>query len=108
MGRHEVFPNVIRPSERDAVDNGGRCGRIVGAAKRLGDPIDVAGIDEADEDLLPLGRDLYDFQAPVQQHEEGLGSLSLLEHRGPFRDALRLGVGDNVIELGLAHSAEDR
>ena len=55
-----------------------------------------------------MGRDLHHLQASVQQREEGLRGLPLLEDNVPFRNALRLGVRQDVIKLGRVHGAKDR
>ena len=74
----------------------------------LGDPVNVAGIDETDDHLLALRRDLHDLEPPMQQHEEGSSNLPLPEHRSPPWDMVRGRAGDDVVELGLTHGAEYR
>jgi hypothetical protein len=65
-------------------------------------------MDKADNELLSLWRHLHYLQTPMQQHEEGFGNVSLTERGRPFRNTLRFGVSDHVIELGLAHGVEHR
>src|SRR5512144_2700639 len=85
MRRHELVPNLGGPGEGYAVDERNGRRRIVVATERLGDPIDVAGIDEADDHLLALRRDPHDLQAPVKQHEEGNLAISPCWNTGvPF------------------------
>ena len=66
----EGVPLALRPDQRQALHHGHGGPRIVRPAHRPGDAEQVAGIDVADDDLLPVGRRLLDLQAPVQQQEE--------------------------------------
>src|SRR5665811_2616973 len=99
MPLHKAIPEVVRPNERNTVDDRARRRRIVLTTKRFSDAIDVTRADETDKDLLPLGCDLDHFQTAVQQYEEGRGRLPLPEDLDSLRDALRFGVSLSLIHI---------
>lgn len=82
--------------------------RIRRAADGHGDAEDLAGGDEADHHLLPIGGELEHAQAAVQQHEEGMGFLVLLEHVRSLRIAHRLRLLEQPVDLLRCEAGKDR
>ncbi|MCY1237363.1 hypothetical protein D9M72_500560 [compost metagenome] len=104
----EDVPKLRRPSENQALGRGCRRSRIVAALQRTGKAEEVAGIDDPDDDLLPVLGDLGHLQPAVQQQEEEVGLRTLLEHGFVLRNTPHRGARQQRIQFLIAHFLEKR
>ena len=108
MAWQQLVPSVHGPGQRDAVDHGSCCSRIVRAAEGLSDAEEITCTDHPDHGLLALRGQMRDPEAPKQEHEELLGDLSLFKHRRAGFVAPAAGTNQDIVEIVLGHSREQR
>lgn len=99
----ELRPEIRRPGKSKAFGCGGRSAGIIRTLQRLCKSKEVAGMDDAHDDLLTVLGDLGHLQPPVEEQEKACGSLTLLENSIALRHAPRRRMGEHPVQICVAH-----
>jgi hypothetical protein len=107
MALHQMLRRTLSPADQPTfLDRGGRPG-IAAAAEHRDAAEHLAGAHEAHHDLLPLGRHLRHFQAPLHQDVERLRIVTLPEYRLALADPTSMSGAQHLVERTRVQVAKD-